>query len=131
VKWQLRDGDGNFVTALGAISAITFRSTSCSSFLGNDPTDALETSTTGGTSIRYDSAANQIRLQLGRAVEGLLHALPDAQGGQVFPALLQPLVADESRPGGSFAGRPAPQTETPERVTQRKSALLGDSKTPG
>jgi sugar lactone lactonase YvrE len=58
LKWQLRDPTGAFVSALSTVKAITFQSVSCGSFAGG-PTGALPPPATGGTSLRYDSTANQ------------------------------------------------------------------------
>ena len=54
VKWHVTDPDGNAVTSLAAFSSIKYKPVSCTSFSG-DPTDALETTATGGTELRYDN----------------------------------------------------------------------------
>jgi hypothetical protein len=56
VKWQLTDSSGAYVSALSAVKSITYTSVACGSFIGN-PADALETSTSGSSSLRYDSTA--------------------------------------------------------------------------
>src|SRR5579863_648061 len=58
VKWQLKNSSGAYVSALSAVKSITYSSVPCGGFTG-DPADALETSTTGNSSLRYDSMLNQ------------------------------------------------------------------------
>jgi hypothetical protein len=57
-KFRLTDMDGDSVTSVSAIAAITAKSTSCSVFTG-DPTDSLEATSAGNGGLRYDSASQQ------------------------------------------------------------------------
>lgn len=58
VKWQLTDANGNYITTLGAVIAVSATPTSCSAFT-TDFTEAITATTTGDTGLRYDTAANQ------------------------------------------------------------------------
>jgi hypothetical protein len=53
VKFQIRDQNGALVTSLAAVSSIKHQPVTCGEFMG-DPTDALETTATGGTSLRFE-----------------------------------------------------------------------------
>jgi sugar lactone lactonase YvrE len=53
VKFQVRDENGALVTSLAAVSSIKYKTVGCGSFSG-DPTDALETTATGGSSLRFE-----------------------------------------------------------------------------
>ncbi len=58
IKWQLKDAQNIYVTALSTYRSLTYKKVTCGSFDGV-PTDAMNVEATGTTGIRYDSVANQ------------------------------------------------------------------------
>jgi hypothetical protein len=86
VKWQLQDANGNFVGTLAAVAGLFVQQTSCGAFT-SEPTDAEDAATTGGTSLRYDSDANQYVFNWATpATPGCYALFLELESGETFPA---------------------------------------------
>jgi Thrombospondin type 3 repeat len=55
VKFQIRDQHGTLVTSLAAVSSIRSQRVDCGSFSGDPTSDALETTATSHTGLRFDA----------------------------------------------------------------------------
>lgn len=85
VKWQLQDANGNFVGTLDAVAGLFVQRTSCDAF-ASELSDAEDAATTGGTSLRYDSDANQYVFNWATpAAPGCYALFLELESGQTFP----------------------------------------------
>jgi hypothetical protein len=56
MKWRISDGSGGWVSSLSVVEQVTQTKIACTNTL---PTDEIEAPTSGATSLRYDTTANQ------------------------------------------------------------------------
>jgi hypothetical protein len=86
LKWQLLDSNGQYVGTLGAISSVHAKSVGCTAFSG-DQTGTDTATTTGATSLRYDSTANQYVYNWATSsTPGCYEVYVNLAGGQVLQA---------------------------------------------
>jgi hypothetical protein len=85
VKWQLHDASGALVSSLGAVSGLSVKATSCGGFSG-DPTDALETTSSGASGLRFDSTNNQYVYNWASPGKGCYTLFLQLADGHSYPA---------------------------------------------
>jgi hypothetical protein len=58
LKWQLKDVNGNYISDLASFVSLQYRVVTCGAF-DLAVSSPLDTTTTGGTVLRYDASAHQ------------------------------------------------------------------------
>jgi hypothetical protein len=84
LKWQLLDASGNYVSTLSTVTKVQVESATCGTFDGDSTLDTA--TTTGGTTLRYDSTANQFVYNWATPGSGCYTVVVTLAGGQVLTA---------------------------------------------
>lgn len=85
IKWRLTDASGQIVSSPSAVAGLAVKATDCDAFT-NNPIDALGTTTTGATGLRYDSVANQYVYNWETPTAGCYTLFLRLDSGQAFSA---------------------------------------------